>query len=140
MKIALFTEMNFRGKINRTHTNMRTEFAWMVALDADHYNLNDNVSQKYDLGIGTVSNQTVKSGFINFLEVSYRYSPTKMAVLAHISTPVAIALSIVVPYGPVFSSIITPLISLANGSARVVFPLPGTPNINIRIIHSIKKG
>jgi hypothetical protein len=51
MKIALFTEMNFRGKINRTHTNMRTEFAWMVALNADHYNLNDTPTQNYDLGI-----------------------------------------------------------------------------------------
>jgi hypothetical protein len=51
MKIAFFTEMGFRGKVPRTHPNMRTEFAWMVALDADHYNLNDNVSQKYDLGI-----------------------------------------------------------------------------------------
>ena len=52
MKIALFTEMNFRGKINRTHTNMRTEFAWMVALNADHYNLNDTPDDTdYDLGI-----------------------------------------------------------------------------------------
>ena len=40
MKIAFFTEMGFTGKIPRTHENMRTEFAWMVALDADHYNIN----------------------------------------------------------------------------------------------------
>lgn len=51
MKIAFFTEMGFRAKIPRNHDNMRTEFAWIVALDADHYNLKDNVSQKYDLGI-----------------------------------------------------------------------------------------
>jgi len=51
MKIAFFTEMGFRAKIPRNHNNMRTEFAWIVALDADHYNLKDNVSQKYDLGI-----------------------------------------------------------------------------------------
>ena len=51
MKIAFFTEMGFKGKIPRTHTNMRTEFAWMVGLNADHYNLNDAPSIKYDLGI-----------------------------------------------------------------------------------------
>lgn len=51
MKIAFFTEMGFRAKIPRNHNNMRTEFAWIVALDADHYHLKDNVSQKYDLGI-----------------------------------------------------------------------------------------
>ena len=38
MKIAFFSEMGFEGKIDRTtHNNMRTEFAWMTALDADHY-------------------------------------------------------------------------------------------------------
>ena len=41
MKVAFFTEMGFGGKVPRTHKNMRTEFAWMVALNADHYNLND---------------------------------------------------------------------------------------------------
>jgi hypothetical protein len=39
MKIAFFTEMEFNGKIPRTHKNMRTEFAWMCALDATHYHL-----------------------------------------------------------------------------------------------------
>ena len=34
MKIAFFTEMGFTGKIPRTHENMRTEFAWMVALNS----------------------------------------------------------------------------------------------------------
>ena len=51
MKIAFFTEMGFRGRVPRTHTNMRTEFAWMVGSDADHFNLNDVPTQKYDLGI-----------------------------------------------------------------------------------------
>jgi len=39
MKIAFVTEMGFSGKISETHTNMRTEFAWMHALDADHHNI-----------------------------------------------------------------------------------------------------
>lgn len=37
MKIAFLTEMNFSGKIPELHKNMRTEFAWMYALEADHF-------------------------------------------------------------------------------------------------------
>ena len=51
MKVAFFTEMGFRGKVPRTQPNMRTEFAWMVGLGADHYNLNDIPEQYYELGI-----------------------------------------------------------------------------------------
>lgn len=38
-KIAFLTEMVFVGKTPANHPNMRTEFAWMHALDADHYNI-----------------------------------------------------------------------------------------------------
>ena len=38
-KIAFLTEMGFVGKVPANHPNMRTEFAWMYALDADHYNI-----------------------------------------------------------------------------------------------------
>lgn len=51
MKIAFFTEMGFTGKIPRTHKNMRTEFAWMVGLDAVHYPLDGLPFEEYDLGI-----------------------------------------------------------------------------------------
>lgn len=54
MKIAVFTEMQFRGKIDREHKNMRTEFAWMTSLDAEHFNLSDTLNphmEKFDLGI-----------------------------------------------------------------------------------------
>ena len=51
MKIAFFTEMGFTGKVPRNHENMRTEFAWMVALEADHYNIQAVPNQDYDLGI-----------------------------------------------------------------------------------------
>ena len=37
MKIAFITEMGFEGKIPSNHPNMRTEFAWMHALNADHF-------------------------------------------------------------------------------------------------------
>lgn len=39
MKIAFLTEMGFEGKIPSNHPNMRTEFAWMYALDAEHRNI-----------------------------------------------------------------------------------------------------
>lgn len=51
MRIAFFTEMGFNGKVPRTHINMRTEFAWMCALKADHYMINQIPSKQYDLGI-----------------------------------------------------------------------------------------
>ena len=52
MKIAYFTEMGWEGKIDRkTHDNMRTEFAWMSSLNADHYNISSELTQDYDLGI-----------------------------------------------------------------------------------------
>lgn len=49
MKIAFLTEMGFEGKVGVDHPNMRTEFAWMHALDADHYNIHHTVAVKdYD--------------------------------------------------------------------------------------------
>jgi hypothetical protein len=51
MKIAFFTEREFNGKVSRTHPNMRTEFAWIVAMNADHYNLQQIPEQEYDLAI-----------------------------------------------------------------------------------------
>ena len=48
MKITFLTEMGFQGKIPNDNTNMRTEFAWMNALDANHSNLGnyDNVKDQ----------------------------------------------------------------------------------------------
>ena len=51
MKIAFFTEMTFHGKVSRVHDNMRTEFAWMCALNADHYPIGQIPVEKYDLGV-----------------------------------------------------------------------------------------
>lgn len=39
MRVVFLTEMGFEGKIPFHHPNMRTEFAWMHALNADHYNV-----------------------------------------------------------------------------------------------------
>jgi hypothetical protein len=45
-KIAFLTEMGFVGKVPANHPNARTEFAWMNALDADHYNIHLFASDK----------------------------------------------------------------------------------------------
>ena len=50
MKIAFTSELPIRGKIPRTHENMRTEFAWMCKLEADHFPIDSGASiQDYDL-------------------------------------------------------------------------------------------
>jgi len=53
MKVAIFTEMGFEGKIPRTHTNMRTEFSWLVALDGVHIPISKikDTTTQFDLGI-----------------------------------------------------------------------------------------
>ena len=52
MEIAFFTEAGFTGKTPRSNPNMRTEYAWYTALDADHYNIHSgNIDREYDLGI-----------------------------------------------------------------------------------------
>ena len=52
MKVAFFTEMGFTGKVPRNHPNMRTEFAWMCALKADHHNIHsDSITSYYDIGV-----------------------------------------------------------------------------------------
>jgi len=54
MKIGFFSEAGYEGKIPRNHPNMRTDVAWVCALDATHHpiptlqNLPNNL---YDVGI-----------------------------------------------------------------------------------------
>jgi len=54
MKIAFFSETEFDGQFKRDFNNMRTEYAWYVALDATHHcvgNLPNMEEDMYDLGI-----------------------------------------------------------------------------------------
>ena len=39
MNIAFISENGFEGKVPRTFENARVEFAWMIALNANHYNI-----------------------------------------------------------------------------------------------------
>jgi hypothetical protein len=53
-KICFITELPFIGKVDTLHENMRTEFAWMNALDADNIHIsktNTIADNTYDLGI-----------------------------------------------------------------------------------------
>ena len=66
-KIAWFSEMGFDGKTSRSHRNMRTEFAWFVALDAMHHNilkLKNLPNNSYDLGVIIIPKGV--EHFINF--------------------------------------------------------------------------
>ena len=67
MEIAWFSEMGFNHKTPRTHKNMRTEFAWFVALDAIHHNilkLQELPDNTYDLGVIIIPKHVEQ--FINF--------------------------------------------------------------------------
>lgn len=51
MKIAFVSELPFMGKVSKDNSQMRTEFAWMNALDADHFPIRDTSVSGYDLVI-----------------------------------------------------------------------------------------
>ena len=67
MRVAFFSESNFDGKISRNFLNMRTEYAWYVALDSTHHHvstiqtLEENM---YDLGIVIIPKKN-----IDFLDI-----------------------------------------------------------------------
>ena len=53
MKIAFFTEGQYTGRIPRNNPNMRTDVAWICALNAIHYPINKihELNETFDLGI-----------------------------------------------------------------------------------------
>ena len=54
MKIAFFSEAGYEGEVSRDNPNMRTDMAWVHALNADHYPIylvEKLPSNSYDLGI-----------------------------------------------------------------------------------------
>ena len=53
MKIAFFTEGGYYGKVSRDNPNMRTDQAWVCALDAVHIPIFGDLSniEKFDVGI-----------------------------------------------------------------------------------------
>ena len=51
MKVAFVSELPFMGKVTSDNAEMRTEFAWMCALDADHFPIITEHIEGYDLVI-----------------------------------------------------------------------------------------
>ena len=53
MKISFFTEGQYTGRIPRNNPNMRTDVAWICALNAIHYPINKihELNETFDLGI-----------------------------------------------------------------------------------------
>ena len=66
MKISFFSESQIRGEIPRDFSNARTEYAWMMALNAEHHPLGTNPPKRFDLGIVIVpkTNPNVDLDFI----------------------------------------------------------------------------
>ena len=60
MEIAFFTEGGYNGKVSRNHPNMRTDLAWVCALEADHWNLNQSPNKQYDVGIVIIPKKNPK--------------------------------------------------------------------------------
>jgi len=54
MKIAFFSESQIIGKVQRTFVNARTEYAWMMALDAPHYTINNITASELDFDLGII--------------------------------------------------------------------------------------
>jgi hypothetical protein len=53
MKIAVLTEGQYIGKVQRDHPHMRTDLAWICALQADHIPIVKvhEIENEYDLGV-----------------------------------------------------------------------------------------
>ena len=54
MKIGFFSEMDYQGKVARNYPNMRTDVAWVCALDATHHpiaRIDTIPDNSYDVGV-----------------------------------------------------------------------------------------
>ena len=54
MKVGFFSEAGYEGKVPRNHPNMRTDVAWVCALDATHHpipKISSVPSNTYDVGV-----------------------------------------------------------------------------------------
>jgi len=71
-KILFVTESNFSGKINRNNINMRTDLAWISALDADHCSFSGGIGYSYDLIVVIIPKKIEKIGNVDSLIGSLR--------------------------------------------------------------------
>lgn len=82
MRTAFLTEMGFVGKIPENHPNMRTEYAWMSALNADHYNVHQYETVKgYDAVFIIFPKAIVKLNAVGS-ELTYKGSDKDISIYA----------------------------------------------------------
>lgn len=75
--------MGFEGKIPANHNNMRTEFAWMHALQADHFNIHDYAKVKdYDVVFIIFPKATVKLNTVG-LEMTTPGADKDIGIYSH---------------------------------------------------------
>lgn len=58
MKIAFFTEGGYIGNVPRNNPNMRTDQAWICALEAVHYPVTQLPEEKFDVGVVIVPKES----------------------------------------------------------------------------------
>jgi hypothetical protein len=51
MRVAFFSEAGYTGKVSRSNPNMRTDQAWVCALDAIHFPVTQLPNEHFDIGI-----------------------------------------------------------------------------------------
>ena len=82
MKIVFVTEMGFIGKVPRTHLNMRTEFAWICALNADHYHFERvDGMPNYDLAVVIIPKKNIEKWVMSGILKKLKQYCTRVAVM-----------------------------------------------------------
>ena len=51
MSIAFFTQGGYKGKVSPNNPNIRTDMAWVYALDATHFPIGELPNTEYEIGI-----------------------------------------------------------------------------------------
>ena len=51
MSIAFFTQGGYKGKVSSNNPNIRTDMAWVYALDATHFPIGELPNTEYEIGI-----------------------------------------------------------------------------------------
>ena len=67
MKIAFFSEGGYTGKVPRNNPNMRTDTAWVCALEATHHpipTIHQIPDNSYDIGIIIIPISYCSVGFL----------------------------------------------------------------------------
>ena len=69
MKVVFFSESQVNGKVPRNFDNARTEYAWMMALNAPHYNINNIPTEQFDLGIVIIPKNNPQVDLDNYRKI-----------------------------------------------------------------------